>query len=53
MTNGDKIRQMSNEDMADFFYQEKYCPPDQGYNCNKKASCVECWLEYLEYEECP
>lgn len=47
ITNGDKIRQMSNEEMAAMFRTDiKQCPPGE---CND-AGCIACWLEWLNSE---
>lgn len=45
VTNGDRFRAMSNEEMADVFYNNK-CPP---IDCNYKDGycCKQCWLDWL------
>lgn len=47
MTNGDVIRQMSNEELAKVFANDE-CPPFGGnsYKC-KHFTCKECWCEWL------
>lgn len=47
MTNGDRIRQMSNEEMAVMFKTDiKQCPPGECHD----DGCIECWLEWLNTE---
>jgi uncharacterized Zn finger protein len=47
MTNGDKIRQMSNKEMAVMFRTDiKQCPPGECHD----DGCIECWLEWLNSE---
>lgn len=50
MTNADKIRAMSNEELADVLGVEK-CPPwiDRFHPC-KKQGCIACWLDWLNAE---
>jgi hypothetical protein len=50
MTNGDVIRQMSNEELATFLQSRTSVYPDfcaQNIAANKCNSCLECWLDYL------
>lgn len=43
-TNGDKIRQMSNEEMAVMFRKViDRCPPGECHD----HGCIECWLAWL------
>ena len=51
MTNGDKIRAMTNEELARYC-AGNYCPTD---NCPKDSglhptgySCTKCWLDWLQ-----
>lgn len=53
MTNADKIRQMSDEELA--IICEDGCPPNA--NCvtdlnelGMKANCIRCWLDWLRKE---
>lgn len=47
MTNGDRIRQMSNKEMAVMFRTDiKQCPPGECHD----DGCIECWLEWLNSE---
>lgn len=52
MTNGDKVRAMTNEELIDnkIIDVDKICPPD-GRDCLKNERCRECWLIYLAQEE--
>lgn len=47
MTNGDKIRAMTDEELVDSGYIE--CPHIYR-NCTTKMSCDDCKLEYLKKE---
>lgn len=44
-TKADRIRAMSDEEMALEASNETYCPPD--FDC-PKGNCYECWLEWLQ-----
>lgn len=49
MTNGDLIRQMTDEDLAEYirvFFPE-VCPPG---NCPGEDCCYKCWLDWLKQE---
>lgn len=50
MTNGDKIRQMSNEELANLFADA--CPPKMHKKCrgSLREDCFACWFEWLESE---
>lgn len=57
MTNGDRIRLMSDEELADYAYKvlaNYCCPPEREYatkTCNDmKAECKKCWLDWLKKE---
>lgn len=58
MTRGDKIRSMSDEDLADILYDsinpDKYCEcqeeAEEG-GCEKDCSCRQCLIEWLGKEE--
>lgn len=48
MTNADRIRAMSNEELADYF-SELSCWPNAGReDCRGVANCMECWLDWLK-----
>ena len=48
-TNADRIRAMSDEELAEFLSDdERACPP-KWHNCRKHISdCGGCWLEWLK-----
>lgn len=59
MTNGDAIRAMSDEELAEFFTQDYYdgpkfyCPvqPVIGEGeCAMRSDCRQCWLDWLKLE---
>lgn len=45
-TNADKLRAMSDEELAEFVYNCD-CPPAP-MNC--QHSCIQCWLDWLRQE---
>lgn len=49
MTNGDRIRAMSDEELAGLF-EDVECPDGlYGKNCpGDPCSCLECWVRYLQ-----
>lgn len=48
MTNADKIRAMTDEEMAHYFSEQPdACPGRSG--CSGK-SCYDCWLDWLKQE---
>ena len=50
MTNGDKIRQMTDEELAELMNDDP-CPPlYRGKQCPEERDCFECWAEYLKME---
>ena len=53
-TNADRIRAMSDDEMAKMCYTELGCPKWCGYpDCGKTPSasvCTRCWLEWLKQE---
>ena len=55
MTNADKIRQMSDEELAQHLFDvSNYaCPPGKEFTtvfCGKYPDCKECWLDWLKQE---
>ena len=52
MTNADRIRSMTNEELATFI-EEASCPPTcyrtHIYEC-RKEDCAPCWLAWLQAE---
>lgn len=51
-TNGDKIRQMSNEELADYLSSTDVnaCAKDRDYCKEETWKCDKCWLEWLNSE---
>ena len=48
MTNGDRIRALSDEELAELFPK---CPPgrrDATWSCDGFANCPACWLDWLK-----
>ena len=54
MTNGDRIRAMTDEELAKLFTQTVVdgCPPDMDWTCKKDEegwdACDSCWLKWLK-----
>lgn len=50
ITNGDMLRQMSNEELANLFADA--CPPKMHKKCRGtlREECFACWFEWLESE---
>ena len=49
MTNADRIRAMTDEELAGWLATNDTCPStEQERNCNNR--CGECWLEWLKQE---
>ena len=47
-TNTDRIRAMSDEELAEF-RAGSHCPPSRSFpDCATIKPCKECWLEYLK-----
>lgn len=53
-SNADRIRAMTDEELARFFCDEYGCPIGRGYpDCGETPTdpvCVGCWLEWLRQE---
>ena len=50
MTNADRIRAMTDEELADYF-SELSCWPNAGReDCRGMANCMDCWLDWLKQE---
>ena len=49
MTNAERIRQMTDEELISFFARD-YCPPAQsiGPSCTGKEVCFQCWRTWLK-----
>ena len=56
LTNADKLRTMSDEELAIYHAEHCGCPPGEdpafhGYSCNIDAiGCVNCWTKWLREE---
>lgn len=54
MTNGDKIRAMSDEELVDLIFSMGMCPPHREWcDCTFVGTCKECRLEWLRQEAEP
>lgn len=50
MTNGERIRQMTDEELAELMTDEP-CPPlHRRKRCPEERNCLECWAEWLKME---
>lgn len=47
-TNADKIRQMTEDELAHYFSEQPEVCPDR-YGCSGK-DCYDCWLDWLKQE---
>lgn len=48
ITNADRIRAMSDEELAGHIWNKFGCPEERNYiTCGFMGSCKECWLEWL------
>lgn len=52
MTNAERIRQMTDEELGDFLYNEGCCPPDVRpcIGGSEGLSCDACWQKWLRQE---
>lgn len=48
MTNIERIRSMTDEEMTEYFRKVDFCPPYT--NCKSYYTCDECWLNWLHEE---
>lgn len=50
VTNSERIRAMSDEELIAVFHLEDDCPPTHRTNrlCNAVDSCIECWLKWFQ-----
>lgn len=56
-TNADRIRAMTDEELAEFLIQDGDCPPERRYpdSCPNRDRvtpkvCCDCWLDWLKQE---
>lgn len=48
-SNADRIRAMSDEDLAERIWKKFGCPEGKPYvNCEYAGDCKDCWLEWLQ-----
>ena len=50
MTNADRIRKMTDEELVDFLFSEYYCPPGKEAGVCYGGPCDECRLKWLQKE---
>ena len=51
MSNADKIRDMTDKELADFMITAVSCPPHREWcDCTFVGTCKECWLDWLGQE---
>ena len=53
LTNGDRVRSMTDEELAEWKAGGDQCPPTQffgDYDCISHPSCKDCWLDWLKQE---
>ncbi len=48
MTNEQRIRTMSLEELAEFIQETPYCPGNEIQNCAAHDSCRDCWVSWLQ-----
>lgn len=54
LTHADRIRAMSDEELAEFIQTSDSCPQNKGDDypiCDHAESCQMCWLDWLRQEE--
>ena len=52
MTNAEKIRNMSDEELEDMVFGARHCPPGLDYyDCNSESPCKDCRLQWLREDE--
>lgn len=48
MTNADRIRSMSDEELAELLFLQRKCPPEKKHiTCGTTGTCDECWTDWL------
>lgn len=48
-TNADRIRAMTDEELAELIYRRHTCPPGKGYlDCKISDTCDKCWVDWLQ-----
>lgn len=49
-TNADRIRSMTDEELADYFSELSCWPHAKREDCRGMANCMDCWLDWLKQE---
>ena len=47
-TNADRIRAMSDEELADVLHSDALCPEGYIKSCGKFGDCIGCWVHWLQ-----
>ena len=51
VTNGDRIRAMTDDELADYACSFGFCVPNFfDISCREKANCKVCWIDWLKQE---
>ena len=50
ITNADRIRSMTDEELADYFSELSCFPGANRDICKVAANCMDCWLDWLKQE---
>ena len=48
ITNADRIRAMTDEELADYFSELSCWPNASRKDCRGMANCMDCWLDWLK-----
>ena len=49
LTNADRIRSMSDEELAEHIWKKIGCPAGRNYvTCGYAGSCKDCWVDWLQ-----
>ena len=48
MTNGEKIRAMSDRELSEFILAHTMCPVEPLEDCDCHGTCKQCWGEWLQ-----
>lgn len=50
LTNADRIRAMTDEELAEWIDYSQGCFESQGKRCPKYGTCRDCWFDWLKQE---
>lgn len=53
VTNADRIRAMSDQELSDWLGDKDTCPPGECTHMHDGVDCPECWLDWLRQEAEP